>query len=175
MRAFIALELPDELRFQVKDLACQLQGQVKGRFLPPQNYHVTLAFLGDVSQFHVIASIEALEAACAQAGPVCLASNELGRFGKARDATLWLGFKQSDKLAALAQAVRDQLAVRGVPFDDKPFKAHVTLARRAHVPSVCLSALPFPHHAEARVVTLFKSELSSEGATYHALHSVELA
>ena len=74
----------------------------------------------------------------------------------------------------LAARVREELAARNVPFDGKAFKPHLTLARRVRIPRGALPALAFPEPAEARIVTLFKSTLTREGAVYKPLHSVEL-
>ena len=174
MRTFIALELPDSFRFEVEGLARQLSGIVRGRFAKPEAYHVTLAFLGDASRRDVQLAEDALEAACAHATPVPLGSDGLGAFGKARDATLWLGLRPADSLASLAEKVRAELAARQVAFDEKPFKPHITLARRASIPGGALPALVFPAPAEAVAVTLFKSELSPDGAVYTPLHTIAL-
>ena len=155
MRAFIALETPEDFRFEIAGLARQLREAVKGRFVSPELYHVTLAFLGDISEREVRLALEALEAACAHAGPLALTCDGLGKFGKARDATLWLGLRPTDELAGLAGAVRENMRERGVTFDSKPFKPHITIARRAFVPKGALPLLSFPEPCTARAVTLF--------------------
>ena len=70
--------------------------------------------------------------------------------------------------------MREQLAARGVAFDPKPFKPHVTLARRVRIHRTDLPALAFPEDDGATTVTLFKSTLGREGATYRPLHSTTL-
>ena len=60
------------------------------------------------------------------------------------------------------------------PFDAKPFKAHLTLARRARIPHVGLPHLAFPQDDEAYDVTLYKSTLDRAGAAYKPLHTVRL-
>ena len=59
-----------------------------------------------------------------------------------------------------------------MPFDAKPFKAHLTLARRARIPHVGLPHLAFPQNDEATDVTLYKSTLDRAGAVYKPLHTV---
>ena len=172
MRAFIALELPDEFRFEVAGLARQLSARVKGRFTSPENYHVTLAFLGDISEHEVRLAMDAIEEARPQTNDVPVECNGLGKFGRPHDATLWLGLREDTGIAQLAADVREALVERDIPFDAKPFKAHVTLARRANIPKQSLPDLPFPEPTYAKAITLFKSELSSEGPTYTPLHSV---
>ena len=174
MRTFIALKVPDEFRFELAGLARQLREKVKGRFVSPEQYHLTLAFLGDIDERGVQRAIDALEEACAGAGPITLTCDGLGTFGKSRDATLWLGLRPTDELVGLANAVRGGLEARDVTFDSKSFKPHITIARRAFLPAGALPSLAFPEPASCSEVVLFKSELSAEGPAYHALHTVFL-
>ncbi len=175
MRVFAAVELPDGFRGQTAELARSLERRVAGRFLPQENYHVTLAFLGDIDEGGAAAAVCAVEDACATAAPVLLEPVGLGTFGRARDATLFLELGRDPGLAALAGRLRDALRSRGVGFDEKPFRPHVTLARRARLSSGDLGGLVLPERAPARRVTLFKSMLSSAGARYKPLFSAPLA
>lgn len=174
MRVFIALELPDEFRGEVAAVSRTLAQRCRGRFVPYQNLHVTLAFLGEVGEAQSREAIAALEEACAGAGPVPLEPDGLGKFGRSSDATLWLGLHQTPQLDELAERVRGSLTSHGLPYDQKTFLAHITLARRVRLPRKVLPELPFPQPAEARRVTLFKSTLDSTGATYKPLHTVTL-
>ena len=174
MRAFIALELPGAFLRETADLARLLAEHVEGRFPSHDAYHITLAFLGEVDDAEKGLAMDAIDAACASFGPIALESDGLGKFGRASDATLWLGVKADGGLAELASRLREELDARGVPYDAKPFRAHITLARRARIPKGELPALPFPAPNTATRVTLFKSELSPDGATYKPLYAVEL-
>ncbi len=175
MRVFVALELPHDFAADVTALARQLGAVVDGRFLPSGNRHLTLAFLGDVDQAGVVDATDALEAACAaSSASVPLRSDGLGKFGRSRDATLWLGIAAQPELVDLAARLREELAARDVSFDDKPFRPHITLARRARIPEEPLPDLAFPRDDEAVRATLFKSTLDHNGATYQPLHTVDL-
>ena len=174
MRAFIALELPAAFADEVARLARVLGTACAGRFVPAGSHHLTLAFLGEVDEAGTRAAMGALEAACAGAGPVALAPDGLGTFGSGRATTLWLGVRASDELVLLAARVRAELAARGLAYDEKPFRPHVTLARRARLPHAPLGDLAFPRPDGARHVTLFRSILGPDGARYKPLHTVEL-
>lgn len=174
MRIFIALEPPEMFASDTAELARQLSGMIEGRFPPRENHHLTLAFIGETDEAGVAAAIEAMDAACKGVGPVPVRSDGLGKFGRASDATLWLGIAPRPKLMELAAKLRAELAARSIRFDPKPFKPHVTLARRACIPKVGLPALAFPRDDEARTITLLKSALDHEGATYKPLHSIDL-
>lgn len=204
MRAFIALELPTEFADDAAALARRLSASLEGRFLDRDTYHLTLAFLGDIDDGEAGRAMDALDAVCAAArpggtpgadaaaffgdpaaafltdaeseapGPIVLAPDGLGKFGRPADATLWLGIAPAPPLMALAERLRDELAARAVPFDPKPFRPHITLARRVRIPKKPLPDLAFPLPAEARAVTLFKSTLSRDGAAYKPLYTREL-
>ncbi|OUO89604.1 2'-5' RNA ligase [Gordonibacter sp. An230] len=174
MRTFIALELPTRFADDTSALAHRLEAVVKGRFLPREARHLTLAFLGEVPEADVPAAAEALEAACKGSPRIPLRTAGLGTFGHESDTTLWLGIDRSSELERLAARVRQELAARGLSFDGKPFKPHVTLARRACVPRRSLPPLPFPLADQAETATLFKSALRSDGAVYEPLSSVRL-
>ena len=175
MRAFVALELPEAFADEVGELSRCLSAVCEGRFLPAENHHLTLAFLGEVGEAEARRAMDALDAACAGAGAVELVSAGLGSFGRGRDATLWLGVEKNPELAALAGRLREELLARGLGFDEKPFLPHVTLARRARLPRAALQGLVFPRPDEARSVTLFRSILEPGGARYKPLYTVELA
>ena len=174
MRTFIALELPEQFMDEVAGVARQLSASVSGRFMRRETYHVTLAFLGEIGEGEVRAALDAVDEACSGAPPVPLRATGLGRFGRPHDATLWLGLDSVLELTGLADGVRERLRAHGVAFDEKPFRPHITLARRAHIPKGVLPELSFPLPATATQVTVFKSILDSSGATYKPLYTVEL-
>jgi 2'-5' RNA ligase len=108
---------------------------VNARLAPRANWHVTLAFLGDVADDRCDAARAALESAaeCWRAGgagppELCLAGG--GRFGRGRFTILWVGMGgQVDALVALGTAVRRELRRARLPHDRKPLRPHMTLAR----------------------------------------------
>lgn len=174
MRAFIALELPGRFVDEMTDLAQDLRSCVEGRFMPQENYHLTLAFLGDAYEHEIASAMAALDAVAIESKPIPLSCTGLGTFGRSNDATLWLGLKPDPALTSLAKRIREELAAKDVSFDEKQFKPHITMARRARMPHGSMPALGFPHDAQATRITLFKSELTREGAIYKPLYSVEL-
>lgn len=174
MRAFVALELPEAFADELAALSRRLAVVCEGRFVSEESHHLTLAFLGEIDDAEARRAMDALDAACAKAGPIELTANGLGTFGRGRGTTLWLGVRPSPELCALATRLRDELVARDLSFDDKPFLPHVTLARRVRIPRGEFGDLAFPLPDEARRVTLFRSLLSSEGARYKPLYSIDL-
>lgn len=174
MRVFAALQLPSRFRSEAAAVSRILAQWCPGHYVPYENLHVTLAFLGEVGEAESSSAVDALEEACRGMVTVPLEPDGLGKFGRPRDATLWLGLRRGPELMGLAAEVRERLSARGLAFDDKPFLPHVTLARRVRLPRGDLPGLPFPQPDEATAVTLFKSVLGSSGATYKELHTVRL-
>ena len=173
MRLFIATK-PHGAEEALAETIADLRDCVRGRFVAPDSLHVTLAFLGDVPAARVDDAIDALAcAARSMAGPFDVQLGELGSFGKPARATLWQGLRDNGELAALARAVRDELAKRDLPFDAKKFRAHITLMRNA---DLTRGTLPAAHTASARIecAVLFRSDLSGPRPVYEPLSITQL-
>ncbi|MBR3235437.1 MAG: RNA 2',3'-cyclic phosphodiesterase [Atopobiaceae bacterium] len=174
MRLFVATELSEPLFEALCETSCSLRDCVRGRFVAPDSFHVTLAFLGEVPQAQVVLAQEALDEACELQPPIEVALGALGSFGRPRKSTLWQGFARGvDELGGLAGDVREALLTRGLTYDSAAFVPHVTLMRAADVTS---GLLPMPTVAKGSIdtVTLFRSDLSGERPRYEPLHRVRL-
>lgn len=175
MRTFIALDLPSDFALSVAEVQTQLATCMEARYVSPRYLHLTLAFLGelDTSQ-QLSAARKAIELASANFAPVSLHPEGLGAFGNADDATVWMGVSPTPALMNLAKSVRSELSNKGIPFDQKPFRPHITLARHAKAERIDLKAFAMPDTAHATNVTIYKSDLTPKGAQHSALHSVTL-
>lgn len=174
MRAFVALDLPFVLRQSLSAMSAELATMLHGRFVPADNYHVTLAFLGDVPPDDVPIAARALDAACAGTGAIELVPSVLGTFGRPIDATLWMGLEGTPRLRELADDVRRELDAAGIGYDRKEFVPHITLARRARILQDALPRVEVDASDPAVQVSLFESVLGEHGATYRPLHRVDL-
>ena len=174
MRLFVAAELPQPLLEALSETSALLRGRVTGRYVAPDSFHLTLAFLGEVAGSQVADACEALDVACAGQPPIKVALGPLGSFGRKRKATLWQGFSMGvDELGGLAGDVREALAEHGLDYDPLAFAPHVTLMRAADLSA---GMLPPVYEATGRIgrVSLFRSDLSGPRPRYEALHTVEL-
>ena len=179
MRAFIALDIPEEFADDTASLARQLGAYVEGRFMLRDSYHITLAFLGEIAEHEISASIGAIDAACNSISTdgknsITLKSDGLGKFGSKAKVTLWMGVSPVPTLMSLADRLRAELDARGVPYESKSFKPHITLARNARIVGKSLPTLMFPDEVRAQSVTLFKSTPTQEGAIYKSLYTARL-
>lgn len=175
MRTFIALELPSDFALGVAEVQTQLATCMEGRYVSPRSLHLTLAYLGELeSSSQVSAARKAIELAAANFAPVSLHPEGLGAFGGSGNATVWMGVSPTPALMNLAKNIRSELQNKGISYEQKPFKPHITLARHARAERINLEAFSMPDTAHATNVTIYKSELTPQGAHYSALHSVTL-
>lgn len=123
MRLFVAINFSPELRGVLEKAIENLSAQaVSGSFTPRENLHLTLAFIGETGDLQgAKAALDELSAS-----PFPLALSGFGRFGDLH----WAGVWASGPLQDLAEAVQNALRRRGFDIEKRPFKPHITLARR---------------------------------------------
>jgi 2'-5' RNA ligase len=125
MRLFVALDLPWTVREELSDLEVGLPG---ARWVPPENLHVTLRFIGE-TQRHIAEEIDAALAALRGRGfPLELAG--VGTFEKSgRLSTLYAGVVRNASLEHLQGKIETALQRTGLAPERRRFAPHVTLAR----------------------------------------------
>jgi RNA 2',3'-cyclic 3'-phosphodiesterase len=136
MRLFVAVYPPEQVRAHlaaaVSTLAVSLPS-APGRSLrlaDADRWHVTLAFLGEIDERRVQRAEEAVAAAAGAAGPCSVRIGGGGTFGRHKFTVLWAGLRGDvDGLIGLASLVRGQLRRARCPFDPRPPRPHLTLAR----------------------------------------------
>ena len=175
MRAFIALDIPEAFRSDIRELSQQLRALVKGRFMKSDTYHLTLAFLGETDETTIQAIMPLMDNLAQSYPAVSLYPSGLGKFGRSYDATFILKIQQNETLMHLVDDLRKQLTQKGISFDNKTFKPHITIARRATIPKAHLDNLRFPQPTQAGRLVLYKSTLTPEGALYKPLYEVNLS
>lgn len=168
MRLFVALDLPASLRERLSWMARGLPG---ARWVPPENYHVTLRFIGEVPGYQAGEIDEALAGIRAPGFTLRLAG--VGVFHKgAKASALWAGVERSPALDHLQTKVETALQRIGLEPERRRFAPHVTLARVDGAAEAKLAAwvqannlfradpVPVEHF------TLFSSRLGKEQAAY---------
>ncbi len=167
MRLFAALPLPDELVRVLLRAQDELRARgVRANFSRRENLHLTLAFLGETER--VREAREAVLSLRAESFGLTLAGR--GCFGD----LLWAGVRESRALDALAARVRAALDGAGLPYDRKPFRPHITLARRVR-PGVP-DGFSIPACAgRAERVTLFSSSREDGRLVYTPIAETRLS
>ena len=123
MRLFVAIQLSDEMKKSITaSLHDMKQKGIKGNYVPLQNLHLTLAFIGETDEPGKVK--DALKNI--QIKPFKLSLSEMGTF----DDLLWVGIKGNQGLSAAAKAVRDALDSVGINYDRKSFEPHITIIRK---------------------------------------------
>lgn len=98
-------------------------------FTPRANLHLTLAFLGETAPARLPALRAAMDAV--RAGPFPLCIGGVGCFRQQEGKLSWAGVERSGPLLALFDSLCAELRRRGFPTDARPYRPHLTLARRA--------------------------------------------
>ena len=177
LRLFVALALPEELIDQLSAIAMGVPG---ARWIRPENYHLTLRFIGEVQNWQAEEVDEALAGIRARTFPLSL--HGLGTFEKqGRIQSVHVCAERNDALSHLQNKVENAMQRVGLQPERKRFTPHVTLARTDAVAPPKLIEYVQRHNlfrAEPVMVesfVLFSSLLGKECATYVPEVEYELA
>lgn len=172
IRAFVALALPEALRF---DLMLLQHGLPLPRPAPPENLHLTLVFLGEQPEPVVTDLHLALERLRAPGFEIALSG--LDAFGGARPRVVYVGVAANPALAHLQAKVASAARAAGVALESQRYVPHVTLARlrpgevdrqRLGQALAARGAYAAPRF-RVDDFRLFRSRLGGGGATYEEL------
>jgi len=130
VRLFIALDLPNEVRQNARDLIARLKPACRSaNWVRPEAMHITLKFIGEVNADRVadilaaLAPIRSTEPADIQFRGLRFIPNER------RPRVLWCGVAASPNLAEFAASLDRALVPLGIPRESRDFVPHLTLAR----------------------------------------------
>jgi len=173
-RLFVAVELPEDARSAIVRAVDGLRPIDGLRAAPPDQLHLTILFLGAVESGLRSDVGERVAAAAAEVEPFRTALTSFGTFpqtGRAR--VLWVGLRDDDgALARVAASTKEALRDL-VITEDRPFRAHVTVARARRpitVPGSVRDAAVEPVLFDVDALTLFRSHLGGGASPrYEAL------
>ena len=180
IRAFLAIEPPEDILQAMSGLQEKLKREVSGKisWTRPEGRHLTLKFFGDVSMEDVDKISAAVQNRVASGLSLNLKVEKLGVFPDARKPrVLWCGMAGDvAQLSVLQKQLDIDFDALGFPKDDRPFRAHLTLARIKDPRGVSgLGEALAKHGAFAageficRELVLFQSRLMPQGAVYTKL------
>ena len=179
IRAFIAVPVPPPLRASISSAVHVLRavpGGERVRWVPPENLHVTLRFLGNIERSLVPTLLDAIRPEVARhtafevrLGPVALFPP--GR----RPHVVALEMQPTEPLVALAASVEHAVQELGLPAKERAFRAHLTLGRmrdRKKPFAVTGSDTTLSDPLPVTEAILFQSELRSQDRSRNsALHT----
>lgn len=188
LRAFIAVEIPPSIQQAIHSKTESLRralGPELVRWVPCQNLHLTLKFLGDISAANVDMLANMLTTEAGRVPSFSMRVSGLGSFPTPKRArVLWVGLHAPAGLAALQHGIESAAAKLGYETEERPFSPHLTIGRvrqqiSANEKESIRQALEQTHvgelgEAEISAVHLFKSDLNRDGAVYTRLFSAPL-
>lgn len=132
LRAFIAVPLPETVKRALGELQRELHRSVgeEARWMRPETSHLTLRFLGDISE-DFLEKIGAVMLSVKASNPsFLLRVHGVGAFpSPVRARVLWSGLDGAPPLLKLAADLETGLHTLGLPPEERPFAPHLTLAR----------------------------------------------
>lgn len=130
MRAFVAIDLPAEIRRKITQLIGLLQPTTTHvRWARAEGLHLTLKFIGEIAP-EKVAEVSNRLSSIRMGAPISLGIRGAGYFPNERSPrVIWLGIEAGPDLPALAAQVEEALLPLGIPKENRPFAAHLTLGR----------------------------------------------
>lgn len=170
MRLFTAIDIPDALREDLSGL--QNADALPARWTDPEQFHVTLRFIGEVPDEQairyeeVLADVTAPPVKCVPYGLDVLPSRHSPR-------VVMLGLDRTDSIMTIYDAVSDALESEGLDPEDRTYRPHVTIGRLDDADPDAVHAFlrryedrSFASFEASRFI-LYESTLTAEGATHN--------
>jgi 2'-5' RNA ligase len=184
MRVFVALNLTQKERARLAAAARPLrEAAFPVRWLPPENVHLTLKFLGELGEEIVPELAAAVGEAVAGSAAFEMKVGGFGAFPSLRrPSVVWVGIELGSPLRALQEAVEAAAESVGFSREDRPFRPHLTVGRAQKRASPgefrgfdeLVNGTSYADCYQIRAVDIMRSRLMPSGALYDVLHSFEL-
>jgi RNA 2',3'-cyclic 3'-phosphodiesterase len=187
LRAFIAVEIPLPIRQAVCNATSDLQKEISSlvRWVPMDNMHLTLKFLGDVSPSNVDLLTQMLRAEADLFHCFDFELNGLGSFPSLkRPRVIYIGIQAPAVLEALHRGIESASRRLGYESEERGFSPHLTIGRvkqniapadkqtiRRALEGTKIGSLGT---ARADSLHLYKSDLQPTGSVYTKLYSAPL-
>ncbi len=184
MRLFIALNLPEKERLQIHRAAAPLrEAGFPIRWLEPDEFHLTLKFLGEVRSDLVPVAEGVVDRVAQETRELTLQIGGFGAFPTIRrPRVVWIGVEPSPALRCLKQDLEWGLARHGFERETRAFHPHVTIGRADEESGAGsfrglderAAAITHRTRVSARTVDLVRSQLSRQGPRYVVLRESPL-
>jgi 2'-5' RNA ligase len=181
MRAFIAIDLPLELKEKISRVISELRAAdfCDAKWVSEQQLHITPKFLGDIRQEDLRKIKTVLEGISQATKSFPLQLKGIGHFNQR---VLWIGGNSGQREAIeLAGKIDERLSVLGFEKEARPFAVHLTLARIRYIKhkikfQQILEKYETKDFGSFKVdkIKLIESVLSTEGPTYKTIGEFNL-
>ncbi len=182
-RLFVAVKIvPDEnflKSYRALRHALQLE---KISWVKPENFHLTLKFLGKTREEKLPDIRKALQEAAEQTGPFTMKMTGTGIFGSAyKPRVLWFGMEKKPAMSQLGENVLNVLDKAGFPRDRQNFVPHLTIGRinkiehkKLFQEAVAAHRQDFLQEFIVDKIILYESLLKPSGVIYRAIMEIRL-
>ncbi|MDW8066060.1 MAG: RNA 2',3'-cyclic phosphodiesterase [Aquificaceae bacterium] len=174
VRVFAGFFVTKRIQEAVERLQAQSESFIRGKWVEPQNFHMTFQFIGDVEQGRLVDILKSLQEASQRLKPVRVKYKGMGVFPSLdRARVLWIGVSEGHRqLIEVAKTIVRFNRQAGIKDEGKPFHPHVTVCRIKEFEKKSLREFLRQHEGtnfgEDLVdrVALVKSSLTSVGPIY---------
>ena len=188
IRAFIAINLSQEILERIELMSLDLRSrleQVPVRWVPADNIHLTLKFLGNVSTANLEMLKEIMENVVSHHHECDISVGGIGAFPKPNNPrVIWVGMEVPQELISLQHNIEIETARLGYSREHRPFSAHLTFGRvsrnassqdvRAIAEILDSYKVGFLGATRITSVYLYRSDLKPDGAVYTPIYTAEL-
>jgi 2'-5' RNA ligase len=188
IRAFIAVNLSPDILERIDQVALDLRKRMDAvpvRWVPTENIHLTLKFLGNVSTANLEILKDILGKVVSSHHECDISVGGIGVFPKPHNPrVVWVGMEIPQELIALQHNIEIETARLGYSREHRPFSPHLTfgrVSRNASTQDVHIIAdildkykVGFLGATRVRTVYLYRSDLKPEGAEYTPIYSAAL-
>lgn len=185
MRAFIAIELSEELRSTLAQVQSHLKySGADVKWVEKDNIHLTLKFLGEINEEKCEKVKSILDEICSSIKPFEISLKDIGAFPTIDyPRVIWVGLDNgAEGSKGLAEKIDDELSKIGSQKETRPFAAHLTIGRvrspkNKEALKQKLSTLNLQPSTKTQLINsviLFQSKLTPKGPIYTKLHEAQL-
>ena len=177
MRTFIAIDIPEPLKEKLRALQAEMKRfNAPVRWVTADGLHLTLKFLGEVSEAKLPSLCDPLTDIARSSTPFAIYLERLGTFPREQTPrVIWVGARSDgDGLARLARSVENAMTAQGFPAEERGFNPHLTLGRVKGADNLFRLMTYVKLYSESQEVGsfpadtmyLYKSTLTPAGSVY---------
>lgn len=179
MRVFIGVELQESDKEALLGVQKQLQQYcTRGNYTAKDNFHLTLQFIGEVSDSEITQLQETILYTTEEIQPFDSLFNTLGAFPKKKRSVVWIGTDAALKLTALYDRLHHHLAQSTLPVNKGAYIPHISLGRNLLLTEpvekvaqhLDWQAIPI----EINNITLFESVRLNDHLVYRPLYKISM-
>ena len=187
IRSFIAIELSNDIKNNIGQIVARLtvDNKLAVRWVPLNNIHLTLKFLGDVDYKIIEGLNNNLQKNLNNLEKFEITFKNIGVFPNIdHPKIIWLGVQNSKSLNTAYKVIDDTASKLGIKSENRPFSPHITIGRvkkditrietqqiKKPISSVTINTVGTQ---PVNDITIFKSTLDPHGAVYSPIFKISL-